>query len=73
MRLLGSCGSYQSQIIQAQELDLKQAKQGSAPGSCRLRVKFIISEQRSLFSKHIGEGPSSILLKPGTRKEARER
>lgn len=35
MRLLGPCGSYQRQRIQAQEFDLKKAKQGSAPGSCK--------------------------------------
>jgi len=33
----------------------------------------MITEQRILFSKHFGEGPSTILLKPETRKEAKER
>lgn len=49
MRLLGPCGSYQRQRVQAQEFDLKKAKQGSALGSCSLRVKFIATEQSSLF------------------------
>lgn len=73
MTLLEPHGSYQRQMIQAQELDLKYAKQGPVPGCLSLCGKFMITEKSSLFLKHTEEVPSFILLKPETGKEVNER
>lgn len=47
MKCLGPHGSCQTQMMQAQGIDLKETKQGFAQGSCSLCMKGMVAEQSS--------------------------